>query len=207
MPEFACLGTRQRRERAGNPPSVRRRLLPRAERREQILDAATRAFVRAGYSATSLEDVANEAGVDRVILYRHFASKADLYRSVLKRANARLTAATGSPEFTDTSVSGFIRAAAEDPDGFRLLFRQAAREPEFQQEAAAQRRGMTAVTRRALAGTIADPAWARWASNLVPTVAVEAVIAWLDAGQPDPTKTSRRIQRAIEGVIEAARTT
>src|SRR5215472_10646365 len=48
----------------------RRRLLRRPERREQILAAATRAFAQAGFAATSLDDVAVEAGISRDNLYR-----------------------------------------------------------------------------------------------------------------------------------------
>jgi AcrR family transcriptional regulator len=53
-----------------HPEPVRR--LRRAERREQILAAATRAFARAGFAATSLDDIAAAAGISRAILYRHF---------------------------------------------------------------------------------------------------------------------------------------
>ncbi len=42
--------------------------------------------------------------------------------------------------------------------------------------------------------------------GLVPTVAVEAVMAWLDAGQPDPATAASRVGQAVYGVIEAART-
>ena len=55
------------------PQPVRR--LPRVQRREQILTAATKAFARSGFAATSLDDIAAEAAVTRVILYRHFYSK------------------------------------------------------------------------------------------------------------------------------------
>ncbi len=197
--------TRHKSKRAASAEPARRRLLPRAKRREQILIAATHAFARAGFTSTSLDDIAAEAGVDRVILYRHFASKADLYRAVLRRAGDRLAAATGAPGFSAASVLGLLSAAAEDPDGFRLLFHYAAREPEFRQDMDELRRAMVAVTRRALAGRIADPAWSRWASNLLPTLAVEAVIAWLDAGQPDRATAAQRIGAALGGVIEAAR--
>ncbi|NIQ56723.1 MAG: TetR family transcriptional regulator, partial [Gammaproteobacteria bacterium] len=44
----------------------RQRLLKRPERRRALIDAATRAFARAGFAATSLDDVATEAGVSRV---------------------------------------------------------------------------------------------------------------------------------------------
>ena len=63
------------RAAAGTP--VRR--LRRAERREQLLAAATGAFARTGFAATSLDDIAEAAAISRVLLYRHFDSKADLY--------------------------------------------------------------------------------------------------------------------------------
>ena len=166
---------------------------------------ATRAFANAGFAATSLEDVAAEAGISRDVLYRHFDSKADLYRAVLRRAQDRLAAATGSPAFTDSSLDALLSAAAAEPAGFRLLFHHAAREPEFRKEIDELRASMFEVAYGHLAAVIPDPAWARWASTLVPTVAVEGVIAWLDAGQPDPTIATQRIGLAVGGVVEAAR--
>src|SRR5215467_7372219 len=60
-----------------------RRLLPRDERRRTLIAAATRAFSRSGFAGTSLDDVADEAGVSRILLYRHFESKTHLYRALL----------------------------------------------------------------------------------------------------------------------------
>jgi AcrR family transcriptional regulator len=178
--------------------------LRRSERREQILAAATSAFARTGYAATSLEDIAAEAGVTRVILYRHFESKADLYRAVLDRAKQRLDAATGAPEFTDASIDALLAAAAEDPAAFRLLFQHAAREPAFKEEIDQLRAEAFAMTHRELARVIPDRRWARWAAQLVPVVAIEAVAAWLDAGQPDREEAAERIRRAIYAVIRSA---
>jgi AcrR family transcriptional regulator len=178
--------------------------LRRSERREQILAAATSAFARTGYAATSLEDIAAEAGVTRVILYRHFESKADLYRAVLDRAKQRLDAATGAPEFTDASVDALLAAAADDPAAFRLLFQHAAREPAFKEEIDQLRAEAFAMTHRQLARVIPDRRWARWAAQLVPVVAIEAVTAWLDAGQPDRAEAAERIRRAIYAVIRSA---
>jgi AcrR family transcriptional regulator len=48
------------------PKPVRRP--PRAERREQILAAAAEAFARSGFAATSLDDIAAQAGITRSIL-------------------------------------------------------------------------------------------------------------------------------------------
>lgn len=183
-------------------PSARR--MGRAERREQILVAATHAFARAGFADTGLADVAAEARISRVIVYRHFESKADLYRAVLDRARRRLAAATGAPEFTTTTVAALLTAAAEEPAGFRVLFHHAAREPDFRREMDEFRAHAVATTYRHLAARIPDPTWARWASSLMPTVTAEAVIAWLDAGQPDPTGTAARIQHVLGGIVEAA---
>ena len=184
------------------PERVRR--LRRAERREQILAAATQAFAGAGFAATSLDDIAAEARISRVMLYRHFDSKTDLYRAVLDRVCARLVATVGERDFTDDSVDALVGAAADDPAGFRLLFQHAAREPEFRAEAGRFRAGMVAVAHRELARTIPDGAWARWAAQLAPTVAIEAIIAWLDAGQPDPDRAPERVRQALAGVIQAA---
>jgi AcrR family transcriptional regulator len=179
------------------------RRLPRAQRREQILDAATRAFARAGFSNTGLDVVAAEAGVTPVILYRHFASKADLYREVLDNGYRRLRQATGGDEFDDGSIPALVRAAAADPDAFRLLFRYASREPEFRDVIETVNESGTEITRRHLAG-IADDRWRSWAACLLPTLTTEAVIAWLDAGQPDPDKAPDRIRHVVDAVIHAA---
>jgi AcrR family transcriptional regulator len=185
-------------------PAVGRPRMPRVARRAQILEAATDAFARAGYAGTSLDDIAREAGVSRVIVYRHFESKADLYRAVLDRAHERLAAAVPGPEFSDASVDGLVSAAAEDPAGFRLLFQHAAREPEFRDEMDRFRADAVALAHRQLARIIRNRAWSRWAAELATTVSIEAVLAWLDAGQPDPEQTPDRVRRAIRGVIEAA---
>ncbi|MGO8936468.1 MAG: TetR/AcrR family transcriptional regulator [Mycobacterium sp.] len=179
------------------------RRMPRAQRREQILAAATRAFARAGFANTSLDAIAAEAGVTPVILYRHFASKADLYREVLESANTRLVQATGIDDFDDASIPALIRAAAADPDAFRLLFRYAARETEFRDMIDTLIDRGTEVTRRHLA-SIPDERWRSWAARLLPGMTIDAVIAWLDAGQPDPDQAAIRIRGIVDAVIEAA---
>ena len=184
------------------PAPVRR--LHRAERRQQILAAATHAFARAGFAATSLDDIAAQAGVSRAIIYRHFQSKADLYRAILDAVRQRLASTVGTGDYNPGSVGALVGAAAEDPDGFRLLFRHAAREPEFRAETDRLQRAMVATTRRELAGRIPDRAWADWAARLAPAVAVEAVMAWLDAGQPDRQQAAERIGQALDGIIKAA---
>jgi AcrR family transcriptional regulator len=201
MPDDSRAATQP--ETAESGPPARARRLARAERREQILAAATLAFGRSGFAGTSLDEIAAEAGVSRVILYRHFDSKTDLYRAVLDRVCARLIASVGTRDYTPDSVDVLVGAAAADPAGFRLLFQHAAREPEFRAEADQFRAGMVAVAGRELAGTIPDRAWAAWAAHLVPTVTIEAICAWLDAGQPDPDQAPERVRQALNGVLQA----
>ncbi len=188
----------------GRVEPVRR--MRRAERREQILAAATRAFARNGFAATGLDDIAAEAGVTRVILYRHFESKTDLYRAVLDRFCGKLAEGINEPVggFTGAAVDGLVRAAAAEPDGFRLLFQHAAREPAFRDWAQQFRQVMTDAAHAQIATVVADPAWARWAAQLAPVVAVEAVIAWIDAGAPDAERAAGRIDQAIDAVIATA---
>ncbi|MET7338772.1 helix-turn-helix domain-containing protein [Nonomuraea sp. NPDC005650] len=180
------------------------RRLRRAERREQILDAATRAFARAGYTATGLDDVAAEAGLTRAMLYRHFESKADLYRAVLDRACVRLAEATGTDDFDENAIPALLRAAATDPDGFRLLFRYAAREPDFRDLIDTITTTSREIAHRNLARRIPAGPWLDWAADLIPTLTIEAVIAWLDAGRPDPDQAADRITKAVHGVMAAA---
>ncbi len=182
----------------------RTRRMPRAARREQILDAATRAFARAGFADTSLDVIAAEAGVTPVILYRHFDSKADLYRAALENGLIRLRAAVGAEDFDDASIPALIRAAVADPDTFRLLFRYAAREPEFRDVVDTLWSSSTKITHRHL-GRITDHDWRNWAARLLPTLTTDAVIAWLDVGQPDPEHAAIRIRRVVDAVLDAAR--
>jgi AcrR family transcriptional regulator len=181
------------------------RRMPRAQRREQILGAATRAFARGGFANTGLDAIAAEAGVTPVILYRHFASKADLYRAVIESGHRRLREATGGHDFDDASIPALIRAAAADPDAFRLLYRHAAREPEFRELIDTLVESSTEITRRHLA-SVTDDRWRSWAARLLPSMTIDAVIAWLDAGQPDPDDAAIRIRRIVDAAIESAST-
>ena len=53
-----------------------------AARGRAILDAAFRCFERYGVHRTRMEDVADEAGISRALLYRYFANRADLVDAV-----------------------------------------------------------------------------------------------------------------------------
>ena len=63
-----------------------KRRLPAEERRKAILAAALRVFVSTSYAGATTADIAREAGVTEPVLYRHFASKRDLWLACLDLA-------------------------------------------------------------------------------------------------------------------------
>ncbi len=182
------------------------RRLARSKRREQILIAAAHAFTEGGgFAATSLDDVAHAAGVTRMILYRHFESKVELYQAVIDRAAEKLYhASTEQGELHEGSILGMLRWATDEPAAFRLLFHQAAREPQFRADIDRMRSSMADTLHPYISKTATSDPWARWSARLATTVAIEAIMCWLDTGKPDPGQAGERILQVLEGIFDAA---
>jgi AcrR family transcriptional regulator len=53
--------------------------------KQQILDAALKLFSHRGYGATSVRDVAEEAGLSKGNVYHHFPDKETIFRALLDR--------------------------------------------------------------------------------------------------------------------------
>lgn len=68
--------------RAPSPPRQRRK----AERPQELLDAALAQFVSKGLAATRMDDVARAAGVSKGTLYLYYASKDDLFKAVVRNS-------------------------------------------------------------------------------------------------------------------------
>ncbi|MGH1493288.1 MAG: TetR/AcrR family transcriptional regulator [Acidimicrobiales bacterium] len=104
--------------------------LPGPERRRQILTVAQGVLARSGYHGATMADIADAAGVTKPVLYQHFQSKRDLYRTVLEDIGSRLEAsviegasAANSPrERAEAGIRAFAIFVEEDEDGFELLF-------------------------------------------------------------------------------------
>src|SRR5687767_7385813 len=54
------------------------------QRREQLIEVATKLFARNGYEATTTAAIALAAGVTEPILYRHFKSKQELFVAIVR---------------------------------------------------------------------------------------------------------------------------
>lgn len=58
--------------------------LPAAERRRQIIDTAAGLFSRKGFSGTTTRELAKAAGVSEATLFKHFATKEELYAAIIE---------------------------------------------------------------------------------------------------------------------------
>lgn len=110
------------------PPPPRR--LPAARRRKQLAEVAIAVFGSGSYHATSMDEIAERAGVTKPVLYQHFPSKSGLYLELIQTVGAELLeavagAATAESQPSDRVLAGFrayFRFAATRTDAFRLLF-------------------------------------------------------------------------------------
>ncbi len=134
--------------------------LPAPARREQILDVSVQVFAHRGFHSTSMNDVADAAGVTKPVLYQHFDSKQDLYLALLDEAGSRLrnavrTAvadATSGKQQTELGFKAYFRWVADDHDAFLLLFGSRASRDE---ESTVAIRRITAEAAQAIAPFIA----------------------------------------------------
>lgn len=110
-----------------------------ARTRRAIITAARRHLIDAGYHRLSLEDVAADAGITRVTIYRQFASKLGLLDAVAEDLAQRAQVVSGfeaAAAVADSAaaframVSELCRFWGTDPSLFRRLIGLAAVDPE-----------------------------------------------------------------------------
>ena len=101
------------------------------ERREQLLDIGRSLFAQKGFDATSVEEIALNAGVSKPVVYEHFGGKEGLYAVVVDREMSKLLAAitgaltsTGSPrQLLERAAFALLDYVESSSDGFRILVR------------------------------------------------------------------------------------
>jgi AcrR family transcriptional regulator len=154
-------------------------------RRFALLQAAAEAFAHGGYAATSMEEIAATGGITKLIVYRHFDSKEALYRAVLEQVFDRqvelFLANIAQGLEAEGSTRALLEVAREWPDGFRLLWRHAAREPQFA-EYALSLRDVAVNAARGVVSPLVAPELAEWAAQTLFDHLVDAVLDWLDYG-------------------------
>jgi AcrR family transcriptional regulator len=104
--------------------------LPAEQRRTQLLSVAVEVFGERGFHSTSMDEVAEAAGVTKPVLYQHFPSKRALYRELLDDVDAQLVAelvvatdaAPSGRERVEAGFAAYFRFVTENRAAFRLLF-------------------------------------------------------------------------------------
>jgi AcrR family transcriptional regulator len=160
--------------------------LPREARRAQLIEAAASTFIANGYDKTSMDQVAQTGGVSRLIVYRIFGSKEDLYRAVLRQLLVDLGAAFEGLSFQAVAERGAARlmmpVARAHPDAFRLLCRDAAHQQPFEDIADEFRTYVTMYARAILSTIIEDATLLDWAARTAGAHLIDGICNWLDDG-------------------------
>ena len=116
-------------------PATRRKYaqrLPRAERREQLLDAALDMLGERQLQELTMEAVAAKAGIGKPVVYTAFRSRTELVEALLRREHERGLAqvrATMPDDLTKlgptgayaATISAFLRAVLKNPTRWRLI--------------------------------------------------------------------------------------
>lgn len=103
------------------------------DRRQQILGVAMRLFSRRGFRGTTTKEIASAAGVSEAMVFRHFATKQELYAAILDHKACAGSLGDPCEIFGDairrkddrgvlTGVAlALMRHHEEDPEFLRLL--------------------------------------------------------------------------------------
>jgi AcrR family transcriptional regulator len=116
--------------------SPTRRRLTAEERRAGILRAALAVFSARGYHASSIDDIAREAGISKALIYEHFDSKQGLYGDLLEQnanelfeqlaeALAGVEVESGAARLA-AGLDAFFAFVEARRDAWRILFRDVA---------------------------------------------------------------------------------
>lgn len=104
--------------------------LPRQARRAQLLEAARVVFVREGFHAAAMDDIAEKAGVSKPVLYQHFPSKRELYLALLdtgkeeliEAVSQALSSTENNHERVKATVKAYFSFVNDDSKSYRLIF-------------------------------------------------------------------------------------
>jgi AcrR family transcriptional regulator len=188
--------------------------LDRESRREQLLVLGVRLLATRSLDELSIDDLAEEAGVSRGLLYHYFGGKQEFREAVCRRAADELVARTappaqGSPEGRlPASMAAYLDYVVENHQGYLSLVRGAAggnaalRAVYDEARAALTERIFTADP----VGDIPDTPGVRLAVRGWAAYAEELVLAWI----ADPTGVTRddllaMLSGSLPALVEVAR--
>jgi AcrR family transcriptional regulator len=108
--------------------SIRR--LTAEQRRQQLVAVALELFARRGYRATTMDDIAEAAGVTKPLVYQHFSSKRALYlelvnsiaQELLIAVRTGVMQAEGPRQQVEMGFAAYFRLVISREAEFRLLY-------------------------------------------------------------------------------------
>ncbi len=176
------------RRRAGPMTPGGRRLTADARRR-QLFEVALSLFAEHGYASTTMDDIAEAAGVTKPLVYQHFDSKRALYlelmdvfsRELVTRIVKATANAEGPRQQVELGFAAYFELMVGNEPAFRLLYgRDAPDDPEL---GAALRRVEETIARAIdpLIDAGLDPEHRLLLAHAVVGVAEGASRHWLDA--------------------------
>ncbi|GAB3690255.1 TetR/AcrR family transcriptional regulator [Angustibacter aerolatus] len=185
--------------------SARRRgaRLPRDARRAQLLVAAQEVFVRAGYHAAAMDEIAETAGVSKPVLYQHFPSKLELYLALLDThtgdlvdaVRQALASTTDNKERVAGTMAAYFEFVDREGEPFRLVFESdLTNEPEVRERVDR----LTEHCADAVAEVIADdtdlpPAQAKLLAVALTGMAQVTARYWMSQGESVPRDAASRL--------------
>ncbi len=108
----------------------KRRRMSASQRREQLIEVGRRQFAQHGFEATTVEEIAAQAGVSKPVVYEHFGGKEGLYAVVVDREMSDLLrtfnrALTGDHPrmLVEQAAGAWLDYIESRTDGFRVLVR------------------------------------------------------------------------------------
>lgn len=191
--------------RVSSTPTFRR--LPRAVREQQMLDAAVRVFSRRGYHGASMDEIADDAGISKPMVYAYLGTKEELFVACLHREGTRMMQAIADAVASDLSaderlwrsLQAFLGFVGAHRDGWAVLYRQARGEQPFAGELTALRRRIVEVVAGMLEHTLRSEGREVTETELEVVAyalvgATESVADWLvDHPEADPEQTATQM--------------
>lgn len=83
--------------------------------KERILEAALALFARNGYLGSSMSDIANQLGITKGALYKHYAGKQEILNSIVERMNRMDYERAAAYEMPEDAPDGFAEAYLHTP--------------------------------------------------------------------------------------------
>ena len=183
------------------------------ERRRQIIEAAADLFSRKGFGGTTTRQVAEAVGVSETTIFKHFATKEELYAAIIEvKSKTQEIVGTAIPAATRQDDAGVLRTLARamiartqaDPTLMRLLFFSAleghALSDMFFRSRVQQVDDFLSryIADRVAAGAFrpVDPVQAAW--NFIGMVAYHLLLRELFGQKPPPHLTT---ERAVEEMV------